>query len=173
MIATTIQNIIQMPVAIRLALADRRTRIRGAATFLIGLGFYLLVLPATDTGGAIGLVSLRFLTVGEAGLALIMAALLGLTTALGIYGLKQGAHVTSGKTILGAIVAIVPTLLCCSPILPLVIATIASVLPAAGTLGLPIQGFIASHETWLYAIAIIFMAWGLYANARRTLYCTC
>ncbi|MGC8537259.1 MAG: hypothetical protein ACP5QR_17385, partial [Rhizomicrobium sp.] len=111
--------------------------------------------------------------VGEAGLALIMAALLGLTTALGIYGLKQGAHVTSGKTILGAIVAIVPTLLCCSPILPLGIAAIASVLPAAGTLGLPIQGFIATHEAWLYAIAIAFMTWGLYANARRALYCAC
>ncbi|OZB39245.1 MAG: hypothetical protein B7X48_09875 [Acidiphilium sp. 34-60-192] len=173
MMAATIQNIVQMPVAIRFALADRRARIWGATTFLIGLGFYLLVLPATDTGGAIGLVSLRFLTLGEVGLALTMATLIGLTTALGIYGLRQGAFATSGKTILGAIVAIVPTLLCCSPILPLGIAAIASVLPAAGTLGLPIQGFIATHEAWIYASAIAFMAWGLYANARRALYCAC
>lgn len=173
MISTTIRNIVQVPVAIRFALAERRARIWGATTFLIGLGFYLPVLPATDTGGAIGLVSLRFLTLGEVGLALTMAILLGLTTALGIYVLRQGAHATSSRTMLGAIVAIIPTLLCCSPILPLGIAAIASVLPAAGTLGMPIQGFIATHEAWLYAIAITFMAWGLYANARRALYCAC
>ncbi|HQT65661.1 MAG: hypothetical protein B7Z71_05215 [Acidocella sp. 21-58-7] len=173
MMAATMQDIVKVPVAIRFALADRRARIWGTTTFLIGLGVYLLVLPATDTGGTIGLVSLRFLTFGEVGIALTMAILVGLTTALGIYGLRQGVPVTSGKTILGAIVAILPTLLCCSPILPLGIAAIASVLPAAGALGLPIQGFIATHEAWIYAIAIAFMAWGLYANARRALYCAC
>lgn len=173
MITTTVRNIAQMPIAIRIALADRQVRFWGASTFMIGLIFYLLVLPATDTGGAIGLVSLRFLDTGEVALALIMAILLGLTTALGIHGLRQGVHATSGKTVLGAIVAILPTLLCCSPVLPLTIAAIASVLPAAGTLGLPIQGFIATHESWLYGIAIALMAWGLYSNARRVLYCAC
>jgi uncharacterized RDD family membrane protein YckC len=74
---------------------------------------------------------------------------------------------------LGAIVAVLPTLLCCSPVLPLAVAAIASVLPAAGTLGLPIQGFVATHETWLYAIAIALMLWGLYGNARRALHCAC
>lgn len=173
MMAATMQNIVQMPVAIRLAFADRRARRWGILTFTISLFFYLLVLPATDTGGAIGLASLQFLTLGETALALVMAVLLGLTTALGIYGLRQGAHVTSGKTILGAIVAIVPTILCCSPILPLVITAIASVLPAAGAMGSPIQGFIATHEAWFYLVAIASMAWGLYANARRALYCVC
>jgi hypothetical protein len=173
MIAATFRNIANMPTALQFALADRRARFWGASTFMVGLVFYLLVLPATDTGGAIGLVSLRFLDTGEVALALIMAILLGLTTALGIHGLRQGAHATSGKTVLGAIVAVVPTLLCCSPVLPLTIAAIASVLPAAGTLGLPIQGFIATHESWLYGIAIASMAWGLYGNARRVLYCAC
>jgi hypothetical protein len=173
MMTATMQNIVQMPVAIRLASADRRARLWGVATFVIGLTFYLLVLPATDTGGAIGLVSLQFLTIGEVLLALVMSVLLGLTTALGIYGLRQGAHVTSGKSVMGAIVAVLPTLLCCSPVLPLAIATIASVLPAAGTLGLPIQGFIATHEAWLYGIAIALMAWGFYGNARRALHCAC
>lgn len=173
MIATTARNIAQMPTALRFALADRRARSWGGSIFVLGLIFYLLVLPATDTGGAIGLVSLHFLDVGEVVLALLMALLLGLTTALGIYGLRQGTHAASGKTVLGALVAIVPTLLCCSPVLPLAIAAIASVLPAAGTLGLPLQGFIATHESWIYGFAIALMVWGLYGNARRVLYCAC
>jgi hypothetical protein len=173
MMTATMQNITQMPIAIRMAFADRRARLWGGATFLIGLIFYLLVLPATDTGGAIGLVSLQFLTPGETVLALVMAVLLGLTTALGVYGLRQGGSATSGKSMLGAIVAVLPTLLCCSPVLPLAIAAIASVLPAAGSLGLPIQGFVATHEMWLYGVAIALMLWGLYGNARRALHCAC
>lgn len=173
MMTATMQNIVQIPIAIRMAFADRRARLWGVATFLIGLVFYLLVLPATDTGGAIGLVALQFLTLDETVLALAMAVLLGLTTALGVYGLRQGGSPTSGKSMLGAIVAVLPTLLCCSPLLPLAIAAVASVLPAAGALGLPIQGFVATHETWLYGIAIALMVWGLYGNARRALHCAC
>jgi len=173
MMTATMQTIARMPLAIRMAFADRRARHWGGATFLFGLIFYLLVLPATDTGGAIGLVSLQFLTPGETVLALIMAVLLGLTTALGVYGLRQGGSATSGRSVLGAIVAVLPTLLCCSPVLPMAIAAIASVLPAAGALGLPIQGFLATHEMWLYGIAIALMLWGLHANARRALHCAC
>jgi hypothetical protein len=173
MMTAPMQNIARMPLAIRMAIADRRARLWGGATFVIGLIFYLLVLPATDTGGAIGLVSLQFLTSGQVMLALVMAVLLGLTTALGSYCLRQGGGATSGKSMLGAIVAVLPTLLCCSPILPLSIAAIASVLPAAGAFGLPIQGFVATHETWIYGIALALMMWGLYSNSRRALHCTC
>jgi hypothetical protein len=75
--------------------------------------------------------------------------------------------------VLGAVLAVIPSLLCCSPILPLTIAAIASILPAAGAFGLPIQGFIATHEAWIYGVAIALMAWGLYSNARRALFCAC
>ena len=81
--------------------------------------------------------------------------------------------VRSTGSVLGAILATAPSLLCCSPILPLTIATIASVLPAAGQLGVPIQGFIATHEGEIYGVAIVLMVWGLYANARRALSCPC
>ncbi|GBQ19051.1 hypothetical protein AA700_1323 [Acidiphilium acidophilum DSM 700] len=173
MMTATMSNIVRMPVAIRMAFADRRARLWGVGTVLIGLVFYLLILPATDTGGAIGLVSLQFLTFGEAVLAVVMAVLLGLTMALGIYGLRQGGSAASGGSVLGAIVAVLPTLLCCSPVLPLAVAAIASVLPAAGALGLPVQGFVATHEALLYGVAIALMVWGLYGNARRALQCVC
>jgi hypothetical protein len=56
------------------------------------------------------------------------------------------------------------------PVLPLAAAAIASVLPAADTIGLPIQGFVATHETWLYAIGITLMLCGRCGNARRALH---
>ncbi len=168
-----LRPIIDLPLAIRLAATDQRARLWGQASFLISLIFYLLALPATDTGGIIGLVSLRFLTCADAALALLMASLLGLTTPLGLYSMRIGVGGKTSTSLIGAILAVLPTLLCCSPVLPLIITTLASTLPIAATIGSPLQGFIATHEAWIYAIAVSVMGWGLYANARRALYCAC
>ena len=155
------------------ALATSRARLWTLVLFLAALLFYALLLPATSTGGTLGLVSLRFLTLGEILIAVTMAALLSLTMALGLYGLRQGQRVNPTGTLLGAALAMAPSLLCCTPALPLVITAIASLLPAAGHFGVPIQGWIATHEGTLYALAIAAMAWGLFGSARRVLSCAC
>jgi len=160
-----------LPRALRIALASPGAIAGTAAAFLLFAAFYVMLLPATDTGGAIGLISLRFLTPGEFILALLMALLLALTLALGVHGFRNGSNAKPGGSVLGAVVATLPALLCCSPILPLSIAAIAAVLPAAGALGVPIQGFIATHEPWIYGVAIALMVWGLYGNAQRSLHC--
>lgn len=166
-------NIATVPRALRYALANPEARLWGAIAFGLAFGFYLLVLPATDTGGAIGWVSLRWLSLSDVALALVMAALLGLTASLGVFGLKQGAQAKGAKSLFGALVAVIPTLLCCSPILPIVLTAAASVMPVMGTLGLPLQGYISTHEGLIYSLAIALMAWGLYGNARRALSCDC
>ncbi|TAM98982.1 MAG: hypothetical protein EPN40_05915 [Rhodanobacteraceae bacterium] len=139
--------------------------------FVIFALLYAMILPATYTGGAIGLVSLRFLTPGTLVLALVMAGLLALIVGLAVHGFRSGSGVKSAGGVLGAVLGVLPSLLCCSPVLPLSIAAVAAFLPAAGSLGIPIQGFIATHEFWIYGVAIVLMAWGLYGNARRVLSC--
>lgn len=173
MIAAFYQRVGIVPRALQMALGSRRAVLGTAALFIVTLAVYAMLLPATSTGGAVGLVSLRFLTPGEFTLAVIMAALLALTVTLGVYGFRQGARTNHAGTVLGAVLATLPALLCCTPILPLGVVTIASVLPAAGRLGLPIQGFIATHEGAIYGVAIALMAWGLYGSARRALSCVC
>lgn len=164
-------QIMLLPRALRLALGSRRAIAGTLAVFLI-VGFvYAMILPATDTGGIVGLVSLRFLTAGSLALAILMASLLALTVALAVFGFRNGARVSAGKGASGAVLAIIPSLFCCSPILPLTVAAIAAILPTAGATALPIQGFIATHETWLYAVAIVLMIWGLYGSAQRILCC--
>lgn len=173
MIAALYQRAEMVPRALQFALGSRRAVIGTISLFIVALAFYAMLLPATSTGGTVGLISLTFLTPGEFVLAVIMAALLALTVALGVYGIRQGSRVHPAGTVLGAVLATLPALLCCTPILPLAIATIASVLPAAGQLGLPIQGFIATHEGEIYGVAIALMLWGLYGSARRALSCAC
>ncbi|MGH7071732.1 MAG: hypothetical protein ACREFO_17205 [Acetobacteraceae bacterium] len=171
MIAVLHQRAVIVPHAVRLAVSSRRAVTGTIVLFLVVLFFYAMLLPATSTGGAVDLASLRFLTPVQLALAAVMAALLALAVALGVHDLRHGAKARPTGSVLGAVLAIVPALLCCSPILPLTIATIASVLPAAGQLGLPIQGFIATHEGGIYGVAIALMLWGVYGNARRVLSC--
>ncbi len=171
MIDAIYERVSVVPRAIEVALASRLARVTTAVVFVACAAFYAIVLPATDTGGAIGRVSLRFLTPGQLALSLMMALLLALTLALSLQGMRQGAGVRPTGGVLGAVLATLPALLCCSPVLPLSIAAIAAVLPAAGSLGLPIQGFIATHEAWIYGVAVALMGWGLYGSARRVLSC--
>lgn len=165
------ERLVVLPRALRIALAARGMRAGTAAVFLVVASFYSVLLPATDTGGAIGLVSLRFLTPGEFLLAILLGLLLALTVALAAYGLRHGSRAKPAGSLLGAVLAALPALLCCSPILPLAIAMLAAVLPAAGTLGAPLQGFIATHEGWIYGLAIALTAWSLDGSARRILSC--
>ena len=160
-----------VPSALQLAIRSRRAVLGTAALFLMALTFYAMLLPATNTGGAVGLVSLRFLTPGEFALAAIMAALLALTAALGVHSLRHGGRARPGRSILGAAMATFPALLCCTSVLPLAVTAVASVLPAVGAFGVPVQGFIATHESEIYGAAVALMAWGLYDSARRTLSC--
>ena len=171
MMAVLYQRAVIVPRAVRIALGSRRAVVGTIALFLVALAFYAVLLPATSTGGTLGLVSLRFLTPGEFVLAAIMAALLALTIVIGVHGFRHGSRTRPTGSALGAILATLPALLCCTPILPLAIATIASVLPAVGQLSGPIQGFIATHEGEIYGVAIALMLWSLYDNARRSLSC--
>lgn len=171
MIEALSDRVLVVPRALRIVLASRRAMAGMGAVFVIFALLYAMILPATYTGGAIGLVSLRFLTPGTLVIALVMALLLALIVGLAVHGFRNGSGVKSAGGVLGAILGILPSLLCCSPVLPLSIAAVAAFLPAAGSLGLPIQGFIATHELEIYGVAIVLMAWGLYGNARRVLSC--
>lgn len=173
MIGTLSDRVLIVPRALRIVLASRRALAGMGAVFAIFALLYAMILPATYTGGVIGLVSLRFLTPWTLLLALVMALLLALIVVLAVHGFRSGSGAKSAGGVLGAALGILPSLLCCSPVLPLSIAAVAAFLPAAGSLGAPIQGFIATHEFWIYGVAIVLMAWGLYGNARRILSCTC
>lgn len=65
---------------------------------------------------------------------------------------------------------ILTPLLCCSPILPLLLGLLAIVFPAlANAAAGPLQAFIARHETALLLTALALMVMALHQNARRVL----
>lgn len=162
-----------IPQALGMVFGRAGYRWLAAIAFVGLLGFYLMLLPASETGGAVGLIALPFLTPLDVILAIVMAGLLALTLPLGIFGWRMGSGGGVAGSASGSLVALIAPLLCCSPILPVAIASIAAVLPAVGAAATPLQGFIATHELEFYSAAIVLMAWGLHGNAKRVLHCDC
>lgn len=162
-----------VPQAVRLVFERPSYRTLAVVSFLVLLAFYLMLLPASETGGAVGLIALPFLTAQDVILAIVMAGLLAVTLPLGVYGWRMGSGGGVVRSASGSLVALIAPLLCCSPVLPIAIAAIAASLPALGAAATPLQGFIATHELEFYLAAIALMAWGLQDNAKRALYCNC
>ena len=158
----SIKNVIQT------VYAHTRYRVISCITFPVALLLYLITLPAMFTGGVIGLVGLRYLTLELIGVAFVMATLLTLIVPFSSYLLAQGFKARSGTTTSGVVIGLLAPLLCCTPIIPILLGVLATAFPFVSDLppGV-IQGFIATHETYFFLTAIALLLIALYQNAKR------
>ena len=168
-----LDRIHSIPRALGMVLGRKSYAVLGVATFAPALLVYLMVLPSSYTGGRIGPAAMHYLTPRLWLFAVLMAGLLALMLPVAVFALRHGGRIRAASGAGGVLVAVITPLLCCSPFIPIVIGSVAAVIPAAGQMGLPIQGFVATHETLFYAAASGLLALGLYGNARRVLSCRC
>lgn len=168
-----LDRIRSIPRALGMVLGRKSYAALGVATFALTLLVYLMVLPSSYTSGRIGPAAMHFLTPRLWLFAVLMAGLLALMLPVAVFALRHGGRIRAASGAGGVLVAVITPLLCCSPLIPIVIGSLAAIIPAAGHIGLPIQGFVATHETLLYAIATALLALGVYGNARRVLTCRC
>ncbi len=160
-----------VPMALAIVFSRVSYRLLALALLLITLPMYLMILPSSFTGGAIGWVALPFLTLRLVLFAAAMSILLALIVPTAIYAIRHGGRIRASSATGGVLMAVLTPLLCCSPTIPIAISAIAAVIPAAGHFGLPLQAFIATHESLLYSVSIGLLVLGLYGNARRVLIC--
>lgn len=133
---------------------------------------YLFILPATYTGGYVGWISLQYLTWSEAIIAFVLSLLMGLLIPFIIFSYRMGGDTRKASTAGGLLASLAAPFLCCTPVIPSVIAVVAGILPAVpGTAGTYIQAFIATHELEIYLAAILLLILALYQNARQVLSC--
>lgn len=154
--------------ALGIGWAQPAARWTALAAFAVLLPVYAVTLPASLTGGYIGWVSLRLLTPGMAAIAVVLSAILSFTLALMVVLVRSGQRARKGAAAGGAVVAFVTPLLCCTPVLPLALGTLAVAFPAlAGMAAGSVQGFIATHETAILVAAVVLSTVALYQNAAR------
>lgn len=155
----------------RIVFAERLYRGIGIVTFVGFLILYLVTLPATYTGGRVGLVSLRLLTPTLAGFAVVMAGLVAIIVPFTAYTMRMNESAGTTATTSGIVGSLLPPLLCCSPLLPTIAAVVVAVFPAAFGVSGFIQGFIAVYEAEILAAATLVLVYAAIQNAKGVTRC--
>ncbi len=146
-------------------------RILAILSFILFFTLYSFILPATYTGGRIGLVSLQFITPSLALFSFLFALLLAFIFPFSIYAFRQKKMSRVKSSTLGSVLgSILPPLLCCSPLLPTVAAVLAGFFPFIFGVSGFIQGFIASYEIPIFIIAVLILVYSLEQNSRQVVY---
>lgn len=143
----------------------------GTATFLVAAVVYAFTLPATYTGGRVGLVSLRYLTPLLASFAVVMAGLLAVIVSFTAYSLRLGASASTTTTTSGIAGSVLPPILCCSPLLPTLAAALVGVFPGALGVSGWLQGMIATYEIEILTGATLLLAYAVLQNAKSVTEC--
>lgn len=141
-------------------------------TFTMFFTLYAFILPATYTGGRIGMVSLQFITPTLALFAFLFALLLAFILPFAVYAFQKKRNSGSGNSsAVGSLFgSVIPPLLCCSPLLPTVAALFAGFFPFIFGVSGFIQGFIATYETPIFTIAALILLYSLWQNARQVVF---
>ncbi len=154
--------------ALKTVFALRPYPLIGGISFVCFLIFYLMTLPSSFTGGRIGFVALRYLDAKLSIFSVVMAALVALLIPFMVYLFRQGLVTGKASATGGVAVGILTPILCCSPVLPIVLGFVAGLFPSlVGSYGWRLQGFIATHQTELFLVAIGLLVFALHQNAKR------
>ncbi len=126
--------------------------------FLLGLAFYLITLPATYTGGVIGFAALRHLNGELVLLAFLLALLLSVVLTLNAYSVRTALRVRGAGLSIGAVVAsLVPGSVCCTPLVPSMLAAIGASTPQIFGLTGRIQGTVVRYEALFPVLSILLL----------------
>ena len=158
----------EIKLAFSFVFSDKKYILLEILFFALLFVFYLFLLPSTYTGGIIGLVSLRFLNFKLGFFAFFFALFLSLILSFFIFSLNRKQKLNSGfqKTFFGTLL---PSLLCCSPLLPLIFGIFAGIFPSFLFVSGFIQGFLATYETEIYLLLLIFLAYSFVKITKQIL----
>jgi len=142
-------------------------RFLALAIFAAAAGLYAFTLPAVYTGGVIGLISLRYLNAELLFFSLALAAAVSLALTLNIYAYRNySSRRSSGVTVGAALSSIVPASLCCTPLLPALLALFGATTPQIFGINGRVQGFIASYETPILIFALLLLLYAIRLGAK-------
>lgn len=159
--------------AVSLALHARSYRYLALGLFLLALALYLLTLPVAYTGGAIGLIALRYLNAELLFFAIALAVLLSLTLTLNIYAFRASVRQRGSSLSFGAVLSsLLPSSVCCTSLVPSLMAAFGASTPQIFGLTGQIQGIFATYEPLFLAFALVLLLFSLHLVVRNILSCS-
>jgi hypothetical protein len=154
--------------ALQLTFPRRAYRFLTLGIFALALAFYLFTLPAAYTGGQIGLVSLHHLNAVLLFFAVAFSALLSVVLAFNIYAFRASVqHRGTGLSLAAVISSLLPSSVCCTSLVPSLLAVLGASTPQIFGLAGQIQGIFATNEVAFLAFAFVLLLGSLNLAARN------
>ncbi len=151
--------------AFRLVFATRGYRLLAIILFLAFLTLYLFLLPGAYTGGIVGWASLRFLTPTLIFFSFLLSVLVSLSLTFSVYGFRVAASAKGqGASLLSVITSILPGVLCCTPVVPTLLALAGASTPTIFGLSGRIQGIFATYEVHFLVAAALLLLYALHRS---------
>ena len=134
--------------------------------FVPTLALYAFTLPATYTGGTIGLVSLRYLNFELMLMSLALATALCMALTLNVYAYRVAAGRRSCGVTAGAMFSsFLPPSICCTPVVPTLLAILGASTPQIFGFAGRVQGFFATYEMPILTLALALMVFAVHLAA--------
>lgn len=155
-------------IAIKLVYRKLSFRILTAILFLVIFILYLFLLPSTFTGGKIGFFSLQFLTIQLIFFSFALALFFSVSITFLVYSFRSGLKIkTAPQNISGMILALLPGMLCCTPVIPSILAILGASTPFLFRFSGPIQGFLTTYSTYFLTLSLMVVIWAFYLSAKN------
>ena len=153
-----------------LVFRTRPYRYLAAGLFALAVTLYAFTLPAVYTGGVIGLISLRYLNGQLLFFSVALAALLSLALTLNIYAIRESVRRAGRGLTVGALASsLLPASVCCTPLVPTLLALAGASTPQIFGVTGRIQGLFATYEPQILALALVLLAFSLHLAGRSIL----
>jgi hypothetical protein len=161
--------------AIRAMLQDRFYALLLVSLSIAFTAIYLVLLPSLPNG-AISLTFVRFITPIQIAFSIIFGLLLGLiiTLNLSIRGIRNRAkskNATAGASA-GAILSTFVNVLCCTPVVPSVVALFGASTPLVFGYSVPVEAFFENNYVYFYFISAILFVVSIHYISKSAYCCT-
>jgi len=146
--------------AISIVFNDKKHILAFVLLALIITSIYIILLPSLPNG-TVSLTFVRFATPFQIVFSIIFGVLLGLIIVLNLYTRKvqktsKSKNISNG-TVTGAIAATFVNLLCCTPIIPSIIALFGGSTPLLFNLSAPLEAFFENNYVYFYLISAVLL----------------
>jgi hypothetical protein len=130
---------------------------------------YLFLLPSLPLGALVPY-AIRFITPVQAAFALVFGVLLSLVVTLNVYAFRMRASSVKGVTA-GSIIASLVNGLCCTPLIPSLIAMTGASTPVLYEISPRLQAFFELNSQYFYALSVALLLISVHYLSRSITAC--
>ena len=155
---------------IRMVIDDRRYVFLLVLLSIISTAIYLVLLPSLPNG-TINPMFIKFITPIQIIFSLIFGIMIVLTITLNIYAAKLKIHTSKGGPAAGVLIGTLVNALCCTPIIPSILAFGGASTPVLFAYSPHIQAFFEQNYPYFYILSFLIFLVAFHYTAKNISCC--